>query len=116
MGRGPALCLGTAPFDNLASRWYTGLTFSMPNIRSAEKSLRQTKKRTAWNHTRKDAYRRAIKQTVKAADAGARDDAFKFAREAQKALGKAAKRGVLKKKAAARKLSRLMKRVNKAAK
>ncbi|MEK7481333.1 MAG: 30S ribosomal protein S20 [Patescibacteria group bacterium] len=87
----------------------------MPNIKSAEKSLRQTKKRTARNAARKDAYRRAIKHTVKALDGGTREDALKFAREAQKALGKAAKVGVLKKKAAARKLSRLMKRVNAAA-
>lgn len=88
----------------------------MPNIASAEKSLRKTKKRTAWNQARKDAYRRAIKQAVKALDGATREEALKFAREAQKALGKAAKRGVIKKKAAARKLSRLMKRVNKATK
>lgn len=84
----------------------------MPNIKSAEKSLRQTKKRTVWNQARKDAYRRAIKQAVKALDGATREEALKFVREAQKALDKAAKRGVLKKKAASRKLSRLMKKVN----
>ncbi|MEK7102339.1 MAG: 30S ribosomal protein S20 [Patescibacteria group bacterium] len=87
----------------------------MPNKDSAKKALRQTKKRVALNQARKDAYKRAIKQTVKALEAGAREDAQKFVREAQKAIGKAAKRGVLKKKAASRKLSRLMKKVNAAA-
>jgi ribosomal protein S20 len=38
---------------------------------------------------------------------------LKVAQAAQKALGKAAKRGVIKKNTAARKLSRLMKKVNK---
>lgn len=84
----------------------------MPNKDSAKKALRQTKKRVAWNHARKEAYKRAIKQTVKALEAGAREDVQKFVSAAQKAIGKAAKRGVLKKKTASRKLSRLMKRVN----
>ena len=88
----------------------------MPNKDSAKKALRQTKKRVVWNQARKEAYKRAIKQTVKALEAGAREDVQKFVREAQKAIGKAAKRGVLKKKAASRKLSRLMKKVNASAK
>ena len=82
----------------------------MPNKPAGKKSLRQSRKHAAWNLVRKDAFRSAIKKTLKATKP---EEALKMAREAQKALSKAAKRGVIKKNAAARKLSRLMKKVNK---
>jgi small subunit ribosomal protein S20 len=88
----------------------------MPNKPSAKKALRQTKKLTVLNTRRKRAYREAIKKTIKALEAGAREDAKKFAAEAQKALDKAAKHGTIKSNTAARKLSRLMKKVNAPAK
>ena len=88
----------------------------MPNQDSARKSLRQTKKRAVRNKVRREAYRSAIKQTVKAVLSGAQEDAKKFAVTAQKALDKAAKTRVLNRKTAARKLSRLMKKVNAKAK
>ena len=81
----------------------------MPNKNSAKKALRQTKKRTVWNAERKTAIKKAIKETLRAEK---KEDKAKLAKVAQKALDKAAKRGVIKKKAASRKLSRLMKRVN----
>lgn len=81
----------------------------MPNKDSAKKALRQTKKRTVLNIERKDAFRKAIKATVKAEK---KEDKIKLAQVAQKALDKAAKKGVIKKKTASRKLSRLMKRSN----
>jgi len=88
----------------------------MPNKPSAKKALRQAKKRVTLNFARKHAYKQAVKNTVKAAAAGTKDEAAALARTAQKTLGKATKAGALKKKAAARKLSRLMKKVNAIAK
>jgi small subunit ribosomal protein S20 len=81
----------------------------MPNKQNAKKALRQNKKRAALNKTRRDAFKEAIKKTTKAAS---KDEAMKMVVAAQKALGKAAKRGVIKKNTAARKLSRLMKKVH----
>jgi len=76
----------------------------MPNIQSAKKELRKMKKRAALNKLRRDGFKESIKKAVKTPTA----DAIKAA---QKALDKAAKAGVIKKNTAARKLSRLMKKL-----
>jgi len=81
----------------------------MPNIQSAKKELRKTKKRAALNKLRRDNFKDSIKKAIKAPTA----DAIKAA---QQALDKAAKAGVIKKNTASRKLSRLMKRLAKATK
>lgn len=81
----------------------------MPNIQSAKKELRKAKKRAALNKVRRETYKGLIKKAVVAKSAEA-------IRSAQQALDKAAKAGVIKKNTAARKLSRLMKKLNKAAK
>lgn len=81
----------------------------MPNKANAKKALRQMKKRAALNKIRREAFKEAIKNTAKAVS---KEEALKMAIAAQKALGKAVKRGVIKKNTAARKLSRLMKKVN----
>ncbi len=81
----------------------------MPNIQSAKKEPRKMKKRAAANKLRRDSFKDSIKKAIKAPSA----DAIKLA---QKALDKAAKAGVIKKNTAARKLSRLMKRLAKTAK
>jgi len=87
----------------------------MPNLRNAKKALRQTEKRAKQNLIVKKAYKGAVKQMTKAIDAGEKD-LQKTLQFVQKQLGKAAKKGVLKKNTAARKLSRLAARVNKVAK
>lgn len=84
----------------------------MPNKQSAKKAMRQNVKRTALNLTKKLAFKKAIKEATKAPS---KAEALKIARVAQKALDKAAKHGTIKKNTAARKLSRLMKKVNKLA-
>ena len=81
----------------------------MPNKQNAKKALRQSIKHAEWNRTRREAFRGAIKKALKAVS---KDEALKLVRDAQQALGKAAKRGVIKKNTAARKLSRLMQKVN----
>ena len=85
----------------------------MPNKQSAKKELRKIAKRNVWNKARKEAYKTAMKNAAKTEKY---QDAIKAVQLAQKALGKAAKRGVIKKRTAARKLSRLMKKVNALAK
>ena len=82
----------------------------MPNKSAAKKALRQAKKHALLNKIRRDAFRGAIKSAAKAKTF---EEALAFARTAQKALDKAAKRHTIKKKTAARKLSRLMSKVNK---
>lgn len=81
----------------------------MPNIKAAKKSLRQAKKRAALNQMYKDKFRESIKAAAKAATF---EEAKRLTIAAQKALDKAAKHGTIKKNTAARKLSRLMKKVN----
>ncbi|MEK7131623.1 MAG: 30S ribosomal protein S20, partial [Patescibacteria group bacterium] len=76
----------------------------MPNIQSAKKELRKMKKRAALNKIRRDAYKDLLKKAIKTPTADA-------TKAAQKALDKAAKTGVIKKNTAARKLSRLMKKL-----
>lgn len=80
----------------------------MPNKANARKALRQAKVRATRNLKRKDAYKNAIKSTLKAE----MEQALGLVKTAQQALDKAAKNGVIKKKTAARKLSRLMKKIN----
>ncbi len=82
----------------------------MPNKQSAKKELRKIKKRAALNATVRGAYREAVKNVRKAIVA--KQDAGELLRLAQKKLDKAAKRGVMKKNTASRKLSRLMKQAH----
>ena len=83
----------------------------MPNKANAKKALRQAKKREVLNTKRKDAFKKAIKKTLKSTDPA---EITKSAIAAQKALAKAAKAGVIKKNTASRKTSRLMKKVRSA--
>jgi small subunit ribosomal protein S20 len=81
----------------------------MPNKQNAAKALRQSKKNAAANLIRRDAFKTAIKQVTKATTPA---EAKKLLVAAQKALDKAARLGVIKKNTAARKISRLMKKIN----
>jgi small subunit ribosomal protein S20 len=82
----------------------------MPNKNAAKKALRQNIKRHERNVARKKAFREAMGKVNKAASP---EEARKITRLAQKALDKAAKTGAIRKKTASRRLSRLMKRINK---
>ena len=87
----------------------------MPIKQSAKKALRQIKKRTIANTVVRDAYKKAVKDVVKTIETGEKDLAEKV-RLAQKKLDKAAKKGIIKRQTAARKLSRLAKKVRGAGK
>lgn len=80
----------------------------MPIKPAGKKALRQTKKRTAQNLVVKNAYKEAVRDVKKTVVGGSKDLVEKL-RLAQKKLDKAAKKGILKKNTAARKLSRLAK-------
>jgi small subunit ribosomal protein S20 len=82
----------------------------MPNKHSAEKALRQTKRHVVQNQARRDSLKSAFKKVLNAKTVV---EAKKLISIAQKALDKAAKTGVIKKNTAARRLSRLVTRVNK---
>ena len=86
----------------------------MPIKQSAKKALRQARKRAIANKIVKDAAKLAVKNVLKAITAG--KDAQDAIKAAQKKLDKAAKKGVIKKQTASRKLSRLMQKINKAVK
>ncbi|MEK7623887.1 MAG: 30S ribosomal protein S20 [Patescibacteria group bacterium] len=86
----------------------------MPIKQAAKKAMRQAKKRALRNAIVKNAYKDAVKAVRKAMTAG--EVSVDLMRAAQQKLDKAAKRGVIKKKAAARKLSRLAAQVKKVVK
>lgn len=81
----------------------------MPNKNNAKKALRQAKKRAAQNREKRIKFREAVKTAAQTAN---KKDALAAAKTAQQALDKAAKTGVIKKNTAARRLSRLMKKIN----
>jgi len=85
---------------------------SMANHKSAEKRIRQTKKRTERNRfyrTRIKNLTRAVNEAVEAGDKEAAELALK---KVNKSFHSYVSKGVLKKNTAARKVSRLSKLVN----
>lgn len=87
----------------------------MPIIKSAKKALRSSRRKKVVNDRRMKALRTVTKETRKLITSDAKTAAAKL-KEAYQAIDKAAKRGVIKKNAAARKKSRLAKALAKAAK
>jgi small subunit ribosomal protein S20 len=81
------------------------------NIKSQIKRNRQNEARRVRNKAVRSELKTRTKVAVAAADAGA-DDAQELARTAMKRLDKAAAKGVIHKNQAARRKSRLAKRVN----
>jgi len=86
----------------------------MPNIKSAMKRMRTNKKRQLRNRMAKSAMRTAIKKVDVAIVEGDLDTAAKALPFAISQIGKTAKKKMLHKRTAARKTSRLMKRLNRA--
>ena len=80
----------------------------MPITRSAKKALRQARRRAIRNLRRKEAYKKVLKQIQKLVTAKKMKEAEALVPQAYQALDKAAKAGVLKPNAAARRKSRLM--------
>jgi len=83
----------------------------MPNTKSAEKALRQSKKRRIHNIKRKRIMKDALKQFEKALAAKNKAEAIKLFPLVQKALDKSAKSHIIAKNTAARRKSRLAARL-----
>ena len=84
----------------------------MPITESAKKRLRQNKKRKKENKVFKNQMKEAIKEVKALVDDGNLEEAEEILPETYKAIDKAAKKGVIKKKNASRKKSRLTKLIN----
>lgn len=82
----------------------------MPITDSAKKALRSSKRKKLFNLKRKTEMQSAVKEYKKLVSSKKQEDAKKFLPKLQKAIDKAAKRGVIKKNTASRKKSRLMKK------
>ena len=83
----------------------------MANIQSQKKRNRQNEKRRMRNKTVRSELKTRMKQTVDAAEGGS-DDAAEVYRLAQVKIDQAVSKGVLHPKTAARRKSRLAKKLN----
>lgn len=86
----------------------------MPNIKSAVKRVKTIQKRTLRNARLKSTLRTTIRHFDEALTSLDKEDAQLKLKNATRALDKAVTKGILHKKTASRKKSRLTKRLNKA--
>ena len=84
----------------------------MPNIKSAKKRVKIIEKKTLRNNMIKSSYKTAVRKFDEAIQAGNIDEAKKLFSEATKKIDQACTKGVLVKNTAARKKSRLAKKLN----
>jgi small subunit ribosomal protein S20 len=83
----------------------------MAQHKSAEKRIRQTKRRTEVNRARTSRMRSAVKEAEAAVASGDKTAAAKALRASEPELMRAVKAGLVKKNTASRKISRLAKRI-----
>lgn len=88
----------------------------MPITRSAKKALRQNIRSKARNLTKKEAYKKAVKECRRLATAKKLEEAKAKLSEVYQALDKAAKTGVVKRNKASRLKSRLSQLIAKSTK
>ena len=83
----------------------------MPNTKSAVRRVRRVKKQTQINRIRKSKYKNAIKQMDNLLSSKEKDKAKKNFSKFQSILMQVAKSGVISKKTASRKISRVSKKL-----
>ena len=83
----------------------------MPNTKSAIRRVRRVKKQTQANRIRKSKYKNAIKKMDLLINSKEKEKAKKFYSKFQAILMQVAKSGVVNKKTAARKISRVSKKI-----
>ena len=83
----------------------------MPNTKSAIRRVRRVKKQTQVNRIRKSKYKNAVKQMELHLKAKEKEKAKKYFSKFQSILMQVAKSGVINKKTAARKISRVSKKI-----
>ena len=86
----------------------------LANIKSAKKRIEVIKTKTAINKSRKSAIKTYIRKFNDALDSNNVDEAKQILKTIEKRLDRAAAKGTMHKNTAARKVSNLAKRVNKA--
>jgi small subunit ribosomal protein S20 len=83
----------------------------MANTKSAKKAARQTARRTEINKTRRSRLRSSVRKVEEAIASGNKDAARAALQEAEPIIVSTAQKGVLHRKTASRKVSRLAKRI-----
>ena len=83
----------------------------MPNTKSAIRRVRRVKKQTQVNRIRKSKYKNAVKQMDLLVKSKDKAKAKKYFSKFQSILMQVAKSGVISKRTASRKISRLSKRI-----
>ena len=84
----------------------------MPNIKSAIRRVKRTEKQALVNRIRKSKYKSAIKQMSIYLNSGKMKEAKSFLPKFHSQLMKIAKTGVINKKTASRKISKITKKIN----
>ena len=83
----------------------------MPNTKSAIRRVRRVKKQTQINRIRKSKYKNAIKQMELLLKGKEKEKAKKYFSKFQSILMQVAKSGAISKKTAARKISKISKKI-----
>ena len=83
----------------------------MPNTKSAIRRVRRVKSQTQVNKIRKSKYKNAVKQIELLIKSKEKDKAKKYFPKFQSILMQVAKSGVISKKTASRKISRISKKI-----
>ena len=84
----------------------------MPNIKSAVRRVRKSRKQALINKSRKSKYKLAVKQMTVYLNSGKIKEAKSFLPKFHSQLMKIAKTGTISKKTASRKISRVTKKIN----
>ena len=84
----------------------------MANTKSAVKRIRRIVRQTAVNKSRKSKYRNAIKKMNLLIESKKKKEALKFLPKLNSELMRVAKTGIVKKKNASRKISRITKKIS----
>tara|TARA_Y100000748_G_C15211704_1_gene377604 strand:+ start:323 stop:580 length:258 start_codon:yes stop_codon:yes gene_type:complete len=85
----------------------------MPNTKSAIRRVRRVKKQTQINRLRKSKYKAAIKKMETFIKSGKKSEIKSFFPKFQSILMQVAKSGVINKKTASRKISKVSKKISK---
>ena len=85
----------------------------MPNTKSAIRRVKRTQLQASLNRIRKNKYKSAVKQMSTYLESGKIKEAKSFLPKFHSQLMKVAKTGIISKKTASRKISRITKKINK---
>ena len=84
----------------------------MPNTKSAIRRVRRVKKQTSVNRVRKSKYKSAVKQMESLVKKGDKKKIKEFFPKFQSILMQVAKKGIVNRKTASRKISKISKKIS----